>query len=51
MFAGSFPDMKEKLLFFMNSFDRTKAKKEGVIIPNRGMSDLCIEATVSLINR
>ena len=33
--------MKEELLFFMNSFDRAKAKKDGVIIPNRGIPDIC----------
>ena len=36
--AGTFPDMKEQLLFFMNGFDRAKAKKDGVIVPNKGVS-------------
>jgi len=33
---GVFPDMAETLYFFQTSFDHTKAKKEGVIVPNEG---------------
>ncbi len=36
--GGRFPDMAEKLQFFHHSFNHTKAKKEGVIIPSEGQS-------------
>ena len=35
---GQFPDLEEQLAFYENSFDRAKALKSGVIIPNRGVN-------------
>ena len=35
---GNFPDLKEQLTFYENSFDRVKAKDEGIIIPNKGVN-------------
>lgn len=35
---GRFPDLENRLAFFENSFDRTKAKEDGVIIPNQGVN-------------
>ncbi|WAR00452.1 MSH6-like protein [Mya arenaria] len=34
---GMFPDIKEQLEFFDNSFDHNKAKKDGVIVPSKGV--------------
>lgn len=34
---GYFPDLAEKLKYFDNGFDHDKAKKDGVIVPNKGM--------------
>lgn len=30
--------MEKQLAFYENSFDRTKAKEDGVIIPNKGVN-------------
>lgn len=38
--GGLFPDLTQQLNFFSTSFDHTKAKKEGTIIPARGMSGI-----------
>lgn len=35
---GLFPDLKKELDFFDNAFDHAKAKKDGVILPNKGVS-------------
>ncbi|CAI9720918.1 mismatch repair Msh6 [Octopus vulgaris] len=35
--SGCFPDMAEKLKYFDNGFDHNKAKKDGVIVPNKGV--------------
>lgn len=37
--VGKFPDLKENLTFFQNSFNPTQAKKEGVIIPSAGVNE------------
>ncbi|CAC5386036.1 MSH6 [Mytilus coruscus] len=34
---GVFPDLKDEIVFFENAFDHNKAKKEGVIVPNKGV--------------
>ena len=36
--VGKFPDMSEKLKFFQSAFDHSKARKEGVIIPYKGVN-------------
>ncbi|GAB1597711.1 DNA mismatch repair protein Msh6-like [Argonauta hians] len=36
--SGCFPDLTEKLKYFDNGFDHNKAKKDGVILPNKGMN-------------
>ena len=35
--GGHFPDVSEQLQFFLTSFDHHKAKKEGTIIPAKGI--------------
>ncbi|XP_052086117.1 DNA mismatch repair protein Msh6-like [Mytilus californianus] len=34
---GVFPDLKDEIVFFENAFDHNKAKKDGVIVPNKGV--------------
>ena len=36
--GGDFPDIEEQLLHYETSFDRVKAKEDGVIIPNQGVN-------------
>jgi DNA mismatch repair protein MSH6 len=36
--GGLFPEMMSELNFFKTSFDQAKAKKDGVIVPNEGVS-------------
>ncbi|XP_048728354.2 DNA mismatch repair protein Msh6-like isoform X2 [Ostrea edulis] len=45
---GLFPDLKEELQFFDNAFDHSKAKKDGVILPNKGVSPEYDSAKVDL---
>ena len=35
--GGLYPDLSEQLAFFMTSFDHAKARKEGTIVPARGV--------------
>ena len=35
---GRFPDLEKQLTFYGNSFDKVKAKEEGVIVPNHGVN-------------
>ncbi|XP_061180194.1 DNA mismatch repair protein Msh6-like isoform X2 [Saccostrea echinata] len=35
---GLFPELKKEMEFFDNAFDHAKAKKDGVILPNKGVS-------------
>ena len=35
---GGFPDLKEQLTYFENSFDRSAAKEQGIIIPREGVN-------------
>uniref|UniRef100_A0A914XGZ6 DNA mismatch repair protein n=1 Tax=Plectus sambesii TaxID=2011161 RepID=A0A914XGZ6_9BILA len=38
-FGEQFPDIADDLTHFQTSFDHAKAKKEGVIVPERGLDD------------
>lgn len=35
---NGFPELEEQLTFYESSFDRTKALKDGVVVPNRGVN-------------
>ena len=35
--GGNFPDLTEQLEFFSNAFDHVKARREGTIIPAKGI--------------
>lgn len=37
--GGRFPDLMEDLEHFAKAFDHEKAKKDGVIIPEKGVDD------------
>ncbi|XP_033727077.1 LOW QUALITY PROTEIN: DNA mismatch repair protein Msh6-like [Pecten maximus] len=36
---GCFPDLHDDIEFFEHSFDHNKAKKDGVIVPNKGVDE------------
>lgn len=35
---GEFPDLADQLAFYENSFDRARARSEGMIIPHEGLN-------------
>ena len=39
--GGRFPDLEKQLAYYENSFDRVKAKEEGIIVPREGFSPEC----------
>ncbi|KAK3088442.1 hypothetical protein FSP39_019294 [Pinctada imbricata] len=45
---GHFPDLKEELLFFDEAFNHDKARKEGVIVPNKGVNTDYDEARLDI---
>ncbi|CAI8005594.1 DNA mismatch repair protein Msh6 [Geodia barretti] len=48
--GGKFPDLTEQLQFFSAAFDHTKARKEGTIIPARGVNP-AYDAAVETIHK
>ena len=36
--TGKYPDLSEKIAFFEKAFDHEKARKEGIIIPQKGVN-------------
>ena len=54
LLSDHFPEFESKLAFFESSFDRGKAKEEGIIIPNKGVHveyDAAQEAVELLLNK
>ncbi|ESO97193.1 hypothetical protein LOTGIDRAFT_143393, partial [Lottia gigantea] len=48
--GGHFPDIHESLKFFDAAFDHDKARKDGIIIPSKGVDEEYDTATVDILS-